>query len=50
MEWIYNNPVRPGKYIVTTITDFKNTHVLEAIWNGKRWNFSNQVFVKYLKE
>jgi len=50
MEWIYADPIKPGKYIVTTITKMGNSNTLESSWNGKNWNFSNQTFVKYLKE
>lgn len=50
MEWIYTNPLKSGKYIVITITKMNNFHKFESYWNGKNWNFSNQIFVKYLKE
>jgi hypothetical protein len=50
MEWIYISPVETGEYVVTTITPMGNFNVLLSYWNGKRWNFSNQTFVKYLKE
>jgi hypothetical protein len=50
MEWSTSNPEKPGKYVVETKTMMGNTHRLESYWNGKSWNFSNQKFVKYLKE
>jgi hypothetical protein len=50
MEWTTNNPETPGKYIVETKTMMGNIHRLEAHWNGKSWSFTNQVFVRYLKE
>ena len=50
MEWIYTSPVETGEYVVTTVTPMGNFNVLLSYWNGKRWNFSNQTFVKYLKE
>lgn len=50
MDWIYTDPVKPGKYIVTTVTPMGNFNKFESTWNGKRWNFSNQIFIKYLNE
>lgn len=50
MKWIYTDPVKPGKYIVTTVTKMNNFNVLNSYWNGKRWDFSNQIFVKWLRE
>lgn len=57
MEWLTTNPEKPGRYIVETISYFwtnmltrSKNHRLEAYWNGKSWNFTNQTFVKYLKE
>ena len=50
MEWIDKQPEIAGKYIVETKTQMGNIRRLEAYWNGKSWNFTNQKFVKYLKE
>ncbi len=50
MEWLYTNPTKPGKYIVTTVTKMNNHNTFESYWNGNNWSFSNQTFVKYLKE
>lgn len=50
MEWVNKQPEKSGKYVVETKTQMGNTHRIEAYWNGKSWNFSNQLFVKYLKE
>ena len=50
MQWLNYNPNIPGKYIVETRTKMNNIHRFEAYWNGKSWNFSNQTFIRYLKE
>lgn len=50
MEWLSTQPEKPGKYLVVTRTMMGNINRLEATWNGKSWSFTNQVFVKYLKE
>lgn len=50
IEWTTDNPEKPGKYIVETRTTMGNTNRFESYWNGKSWRFTNQVFVKYLKE
>lgn len=50
MKWIYENPDEPGKYIVVTYTKKLNSNILYTFWNGKNWNFSNQIFIKYLRE
>jgi hypothetical protein len=50
MEWTNISPEKPGKYIVETKTMMGNTQRLESYWNGKSWSFTNQVFVRYLKE
>lgn len=50
MEWININPDKPGKYIVETKTMIGNTNRLESYFNGKSWGFTNQIFIKYLKE
>lgn len=52
MEWIAENshPRKIGKYIVQTRTVMGNTQKLEAYWNGKSWNVSNQMVIKWLKE
>lgn len=50
MQWTTDNPEKPGKYIVETRTMMGNTNRFESYWNGKSWRFTNQVFVKYLKE
>ena len=50
MKWSTDNPLQPGKYVVETKTKFGNTHRIESYWNGKNWNFTNQMFVKYLQE
>jgi hypothetical protein len=50
MEWVTSNPSKEGKYIVETKTKMGNTKRLEAYWNGKSWSFTNQLFVRYLKE
>jgi hypothetical protein len=50
MEWLTTNPEKPGKYLVETITTMGNTNRFESYWNGDKWSFNNQTFVKYLKE
>lgn len=50
MEWITSNPDQPGKYIVETKTMMGNIHRIESFWNGKGWSFTNQTFVRFLKE
>lgn len=50
MEWLTTNPKNPGKYIVETKTRMGNTNRFESYWNGESWSFTNQVFVRYLKE
>lgn len=58
MEWRKDLPEKSGFYIVKTkssgdIPDFfKNEKTVEANYNAetKRWTFTNQIFVKYLKE
>ena len=50
MEWIASNPITPGKYLVETKTSIGRIQRLESYWNGKSWRFTNQIFVKYLKE
>ena len=57
MKWLTTNPDKPGKYIVETISHFwtslgtrSKTQKLESIWNGNSWNFTNQTFIRYLKE
>ena len=50
MEWRNDNPTFVGKYIVKTRTLMGNIHKLEAYWNGKSWNVSNQIEIEYLKE
>jgi hypothetical protein len=50
MEWLTTNPESPGKYIVETKTRMGNTNRFESYWNGESWSFTNQVFVRYLKE
>ena len=50
MEWVSTNPDKSGKYIVETKTMMGNSNKFEAYYNGKTWNFTNQTFVKYLKE
>jgi hypothetical protein len=50
MEWINKEPDSPGKYIVETRTKMGNTNRLESYFNGKSWSFTNQIFVRYLKE
>lgn len=50
IKWIYTEPLKPGKYIVVTTTKMGNDNVLKSYWSGKSWSFSNQTFVKYLKE
>ena len=50
MEWLTTNPKSPGKYIVETKTRMGNTNRIESYWNGESWSFTNQVFVRYLKE
>ena len=50
MEWVTHNPKKPGKYIVETRTMMGNTNKFESYWNGKSWSFTNQTFVKYLKQ
>ncbi|TXG83056.1 MAG: hypothetical protein E6R13_04265 [Spirochaetes bacterium] len=50
MEWLSTHPDKPGKYLVVTRTMMGNINRIEATWNGKSWSFTNQVFVKYLKE
>lgn len=50
MEWVSTNPEKPGNYIVETITMMGNRNRFEAHYNGKTWSFTNQTFVKYLKE
>lgn len=52
MEWITESPKEEevGKYIVETKSMAGNLRRLESFWNGKKWDFSNQTFVKYLKE
>ena len=50
MQWINSNPEKPGKYIVETKTMMGNTNRFESYFNGKAWRFTNQVFVRYLKE
>ena len=50
MEWLTSEPEKPGKYIVETKTMMKGRNRFDAYWNGKSWSFTNQTFVKYLKE
>tara|TARA_R110000782_G_scaffold233611_1_gene319721 strand:+ start:28 stop:183 length:156 start_codon:yes stop_codon:yes gene_type:complete len=50
MNWISQNPENPGFYIVETTSMMGNRRRFESFWNGKKWNFTNQVFKKYLKE
>ena len=50
MEWVNTNPNKPGKYIVETKTTMGNVNRFEAYFNGKSWSFTNQIFVRYLKE
>jgi hypothetical protein len=50
MEWLESLPENPGKYIVETKTMMGNTNRVNAYFNGKHWDLSNQTFVKYLKE
>ena len=50
MKWIASNQITPGKYLVETKTSIGRIQRLESYWNGKSWDFTNQIFVKYLKE
>ena len=50
MEWTTDQPELPGKYIVETKTMMGNSNKFEAYFNGKSWSFTNQIFVRYLKE
>jgi hypothetical protein len=50
MEWTTANPIREGKYVVETKTAMGRIQRLESYWNGKSWSFTNQVFLRYLKE
>ena len=50
MEWLTSNPEKKGNYIVETKTTMGRKNRFESYWNGKSWSFTNQVFVKYLKE
>ena len=50
MEWMTDKPKLPGKYIVETKTTMGNVNRFEAYFNGRTWSFTNQTFVKYLKE
>lgn len=50
MEWSNTLPTKEGKYIVQTKSMMGNFRVIEAYYNGKHWNFSNQIFVKYIKD
>lgn len=49
MVWCNELPKEEGTYIVETVSMMGNLRRIEAFWNGKRWNFSNQLFKKYLK-
>jgi hypothetical protein len=51
MKWRTDNPPVTGKYIVETKSTFKGSiKRLESSWNGKSWNFSNQLFYRWLDE
>ena len=50
VEWLESLPENSGKYIVETKTMMGNTNRVNAYFNGKHWDLSNQTFVKYLKE
>ena len=50
MEWLATNPKELGTYIVETRTMMGRTNKFSSYWNGKSWSFTNQIFVKYLKE
>jgi hypothetical protein len=50
IEWVSSQPEKAGKYVVETKTQMGNVHRIESHFNGKSWNFTNQIFIKYLKE
>jgi len=51
MKWRTDNPPVVGKYIVETKSTFKGSiRRIESSWNGKSWNFTNQLFVCWLDE
>jgi hypothetical protein len=51
MGWSYDNPDKPGKYVVQTkSTVLKTIHTLSAQFSNDKWSFKNQVFYRYLKE
>jgi len=58
IEWSTELPEKSGKYIVKTKSTadipecMKRESAIEANYNAetKKWNFTNQIFVKYLKE
>lgn len=50
MEWISSEPEIPGKYLVETRTGMGRVNRFFSYWSGKHWSFTNQTFVKYLKE
>lgn len=51
LNWLYTLPNEIGYYIVETksmMGKLERFQRLEAYWNGKKWSFTNQEFVRRL--
>ena len=48
LNWVTSLPNEIGYYIVETKSMMGRLQRLEAFWNGKKWNFTNQEFVRRL--
>ena len=50
MEWMIDTPITSGVYLVETKTGMGRIQRFDSYWNGKSWSFTNQTFLRYLKE
>jgi hypothetical protein len=50
IKWVNSLPSKPGAYVIETMSAMSNKRRLEAKFDGKSFDISNQVFVAYLNE